>query len=188
MSKRFSFQIAFVVLALSTSLRAMAEDYTPEDGTNFLGNAHRASSGSLFFEGERALKQGNIEKAVRYLRRSVNENGTDLDARVACATALEQKYRAQTEKDPDLFVECLTHWLYAMRTIAPEEQGVGALKFLYKDEGRDMVAKTHIKKLTGSLPRPWETDKKFIARVTRGATALHGRVVPQNSDSEKADN
>jgi len=184
MSKGFNFQIAFAVLVLSTSLGALAEDYTPEDGTNFLGNAHRASAGSLFVEGERALKQGNTDKAIRYLGRSVNENGTDLDARVAYATALEQRYRAQTEKDPDLLCECLTQWLYAMRTIAPEEQGVGALKFLYKDEGRDMVAKTHIKKLTGTLPRPWETDKRFIARVTHGATALHGRVVPHESESE----
>jgi hypothetical protein len=188
MSKRFSLSIAFFVLALSTS-SVCAQEYTPEDGTNFLGGVHGANAGAMFFEGEKALKQGNIDKAIRLLRQSVSENGTDLDSRVAFATALEKKYRGQEEKDPDLLAECLTHWLYAMRTIAPEEQGVGALKFLYKDEGRDMEAKIHIKKLTGTLPRPWETDKKFIARVTGADSAVHGRVVtkPEKSDQGKED-
>ena len=187
MAKCLSLPIVLLVLAFGMSPEVLAQEYTPEDGTNFLDSAHRASAGATFFEGERALKQGNIEKAIKYLRESVDENGTDLDTRVAFATALEKKYRAQEDKDPDLFRECLTHWLYAMRTIAPEEQGVGVLKFLYKDEGRDMVAKTHIKKLTGTLPRPWETDKRFIARVSGAATALHGRVVPSEPSKPPQD-
>ena len=185
MLKTFSFQITFVVLALCTAGMASAQEYTPEDGTNFLGNASRSNAKAMFAEGEKALQQGNTDKAIRYLGRSANEDGTDLDCRVAYATALEKRYQSQEEKDPDLFRECLTHWLYAMRTIAPEEEGVSVFKFLYKDEGRDMVAKKHIKKLTGTLPRPWETDKKFIARVTGGATAIHGRVVSSKTKEDQ---
>ena len=84
------------------------------------------------------------------------------------ATALEDKYRHQVDKDPDLFRDCVSQWLYVLKTVAPEESGVSVLKFLYKDEERDMPAKVHIKNLTGRLPKPYETQKMFFsARLQR---------------------
>lgn len=166
-----------IALACMSTTMALADDYIPEDGTNYDSKSFNRSSSENFILGEKALRAGQSEKAIQYLKRSVNEKGDDLDSRAAYAAALELKYRHQVDKDPDLFRECVAQWLYVLKTVAPEEQGVSVLKFLYKDEERDMPAKTHIKALTGTLPKPFESQGKFLARVCRGQRSVSGSVL-----------
>ena len=165
-----------VLLISAAGQPIMAEDYVPEDGTSFNSKGDHGNLDN-FLLGERALKAGQTEKAIVYLKQSVNSKDNDMDARVAYATALEQKYRHQVDKDPELFRECISQWLYALRAVAPEEEGVSVLKFLYKDEERDMPAKVHIKDLTGRLPKPFESNEKFLARVCAGKTSVSGSVL-----------
>lgn len=163
------------------------DEYKPEDGTNFSSTMRHSSSQLTLFEGDKALRQGKNAKALVLLKRAVEENDTDFDARVAYATALEKKYRAQEEKDPKLLRECLTHWLFVMRTVSPDEQGASVLKFLYKDDDRDMAAKIHVKKLVGRLPRPFESNDKFIARVCGGETSVQAKIKRPIAESPVAE-
>lgn len=153
------------------------DDYVPEDGTTYNSKAQSHEALEDFLLGEKALKANQTDKAVMYLRRAVEAKGSDMDARVAFAGALEDKYRKQEDKDPKLFRECLSQWLYVLRTIPPEESGVSVLKFLYKDEERDMPAKVHIKGLAGRLPKPWETNDKFLSKVCRGDATVSATVL-----------
>jgi hypothetical protein len=167
-----------ILLACSSTTETLADDdYVPEDGTSYDSKKSERGNSENFILGEKALKAGQTEKAIMYLRRSVNQKNDDMDSRVAYATALEDKYRHQVDKDPDLFRECISQWLYVLKTVAPEEQGVSVLKFLYKDEERDMPAKVHIKGLTGKLPKPFETKKMFLARVCKGQGTVSGSVL-----------
>jgi hypothetical protein len=177
--------LLFLVLPSVQAAIADDDDYVPEDGTTYNGKGKSHGSTQDFFLGQTALRDHQIEKAITYLRRSVNANGTDLDARAIYATALEEKYRDQEEKDPQLFRECLSQWLYVLKTIAPEESGVSVLKFLYKDEERDMPAKQHIKDLTGTVPKHFESNDKFLARVCKGDTNVSGTILkPAPKDAE----
>jgi hypothetical protein len=63
------------------------------------------------------------------------------------------------------------------------------LKFLYKDDDRDMAAQIHIKKLVGKLPRPFESNDKFIARVCGGETNVQAKIkrpIAQSADASDA--
>jgi hypothetical protein len=182
------FAVPFALLLASSSPSgAMADDdYVPEDGTSYDSKKSQHGNSENFILGEKALKAGQTEKAIMYLRRSVNQKNDDFDSRVALATALEDKYRHQVEKDPDLFRECVSQWLYVLKTVAPEESGVSVLKFLYKDEERDMPAKVHIKNLTGKLPKPFETQKMFLARVCKGQGSVSGSVLRASAPDDKA--
>jgi len=189
MLKAYLFLTMSVFVVLNLGLPARSDDeteYRPEDGTNFSTAMHHASPQMTLFEGDKSLQQGKNAKALVLLKRAVEENDTDFDARVAYASALEKKYRAQEEKDPNLLRECLTHWLFVMRTVSPEEEGASVLKFLYKDDGRDMAAKTHVKKLVGKLPRPFESSDKFIARVCGGETSVQAKIKRPIAESPDA--
>jgi len=180
--------LLLLFLALPSVRSAFADDddseYVPEDGTSYNSKGKVKGPMNDFFLGESYLRDNQLEKAIIHLRRSVNADGNDLDARAMYAKALEQKYREQDEKDPQLFRECLSQWLYVLKTIAPEESGVSVLKFLYKDEERDMPAKTHIKDLTGTVPKRFESSEKFLARVCKGDTSVSGTVLKPGHKDE----
>jgi hypothetical protein len=185
--------LALVLGAGTNTARASSDEYLdgsekpsgPEDGTNFAAVGGRQSFQLTFVEGERALKQGKIDKAILYLRKSVNSNEEDLDARVCLAEALEQKLATQTDKDPDMYRECIENWLHAFRDVPPDEAGASVLKFAYRDEEREMPAKKHLKKLTGTLPRPFETNKGFLDRVCKdSAASVHAKVIKRPKHDE----
>ncbi len=51
----------------------------------------------------------------------------------------------------------------------------------YEDDERGIPAKQHLLSLVGSVPKPWETDRKYLARATRAAEAsVAGRIIKKD--------
>jgi hypothetical protein len=47
-----------------------------------------------------------------------------------------------------------------------------------------MVAKQHLISLVGYVPKAWETDKKYLARVSKAAeSSVHGHIIKSESIS-----
>ncbi len=56
----------------------------------------------------------------------------------------------------------------------------------FADEGRQGPARHHLIKLTGSAPKLWETDTKYLARVERhGEAAVTGKMIQENIKERK---
>jgi len=56
-------------------------------------------------------------------------------------------------------------------------KGINVVGTFWNDDFRGGVAKKHLKKLTGYLPRPWETDNRYMARTLKPAeTTVTGQV------------
>jgi hypothetical protein len=109
------------------------------------------TSGALSLEGEKTLKHGNLDRAIMVLQRSVEMSPMDMDARVLYAEALEKKISKQKEKDPKLFNFLVKQWLYVYKTADFYDQTMQGL--------------SHLTSLTGTQPKRFENEKKFLARV-----------------------
>ncbi|MDR3614333.1 MAG: hypothetical protein P4L53_12290 [Candidatus Obscuribacterales bacterium] len=130
------------------------------------------TSGRLCRSAEIALQQGHFDKAIKLCQQSL-EVKDDTDLHQVYAMALEKKLATETDKDPELFKKCVQEWLLVLRQSGGEENlsfhGIsipGEGKF-FGDEDRTLPAKQHLVKLTGRTPKVWETDVKFLKRVTR---------------------
>jgi hypothetical protein len=109
------------------------------------------TSGALSLEGEKTLKSGNLDRAIMVLQRSVEMAPMDMDARVLYAEALEKKISKQKDKDPHLFNFLIKQWLYVFKQAEFYDQSMQGL--------------SHLVSLTGSQPKRFENEKKFLARV-----------------------
>lgn len=141
---------------------------------------------------EYCLKQGYIDQAIKYSEKSV-EISNDPDLHIVYAQALERKLKSQTERDPALFRKCVEEWLIVMRQPGGEEDlsshglAIPGMGHLYHDEERAIPAKRHIIQLTGSCPKVWETDTKFLNRVANlSKESVNGRVVNTGSNSSRS--
>lgn len=106
---------------------------------------------SLRLEGEQSLRMGHLDRAIMVLQRSVEMAPLDIDGRIMYATALEQKLVGQKERDPALFNFCVKQWLFvAKKAEFPDQMAQG---------------RGHVYNLTGSVPKMWENDRKFLSRV-----------------------
>ena len=106
---------------------------------------------ALSLEGEQSLRMGHLDRAIMVLQRSVEMAPLDVDGRITYATALEQKLVGQKERDPALFNYCVKQWLFvAKKAEFPDQQAQG---------------RVHIYNLTGTVPKLWESDRKFLSRV-----------------------
>ena len=153
-------------------------------------NAGSAGSGVYARSAEYNLQQGNIDKAIKLCQQAL-EIKNDPDLHQIYATALQRKLEAEDEKDPTLYRKCVGQWLMVLRQSGGEENlafhgaslpGVG--KF-WEDEDRSMPAKQEILKLTGHLPKVWETNEKFLNRVTRDSkTSVSGDIVHATHESK----
>lgn len=103
-----------------------------------------------------------------------------------------KKLKKQKEKDPQLFVRAVRQWLIVMRGEVGDESGLSSKSGLslpqmtkfYEDEDRTIPARQHITALVGYLPRPHETDDKFLARVEKAAKASVSAHIIKKSDSD----
>ncbi len=176
-----------------TNDKPASENESSSINTSLLGSRMTGSATSLQFEGERALEVGNLERALTLLKRSMEINDDDCNTRLIYAKALEAKLRTQQERDPALFKECVTQWLVVMRDEVGDQKGVGihGVSFLnsyYDDEDREMLAKKHLIKLTGSAPRAWETDAHYLAKVLHPSSALvKGKVVDADKTKDEGE-
>jgi hypothetical protein len=106
---------------------------------------------ALRLEGEQSLRMGHLDRAIMVLQRSVEMAPMDIDGRIMYATALEQKLISQKERDPALFNFTVKQWLFVGKKAEfPDQQ---------------MQGRAHVYNLTGSLPKMWENDRKFLSRV-----------------------
>lgn len=106
---------------------------------------------ALRLEGEQSLRMGHLDRAIMVLQRSVEMAPLDIDGRIMYASALEQKLISQKERDPALFNFCVKQWLFV------------AKKSEFPDQA--MQGRAHVYNLTGSMPKMWERERKFLSRV-----------------------
>jgi tetratricopeptide (TPR) repeat protein len=150
---------------------------------------------SLAFLGENCLREGNIDQAINLLKESLSMDNDNADAHVWYAEALEKKLRKQDEKDPELFNKCVREWLLVMRNEVGEEKGLGlggitppAIGTFYRDEDHNILAKSHLIKLTGTAPRGWERNNDFLRRVLKKPqTEVTAKVVKVKDSKIKKD-
>lgn len=133
------------------------------------------SSGALLIRGRAALKAGNYRKALALVEHGLRMEMDDPDIHILHADALESKLRHQVDKDPALFQKVVEKWLLIYRNQVGEEKGmdvkgISVLRGFYADEERGIEAKRHLLKLTGYLPKPWETNNRYLKRVLKPAT------------------
>jgi len=154
-----------------------------------------SSAAELLLMADRSLKSGKIDRAIDLIKRSLDLDNEDLDAHMSYATALERKLASQTVEDPAIFNRCVKEWLAVLRNKYGEEKsetigGVGIPGIngrFFADDERQGPARNHLIKLTGSSPKPWETDAKFLAKVQRhGEATVSGKMLHDTDTDDKA--
>lgn len=133
------------------------------------------SARSLLMLARQCMRHHNYNKAISLLSRAVKLDPDDPDVRCVYAEALEEKLSHQVEKDPTIFNLCIKNWLTVMRNEVGEEKGatykgIGIGMGYFQDEERTMRAKQSLKALTGYIPKPWETNDRYLRKVLRPAT------------------
>jgi len=110
------------------------------------------TSGSLSIQGEQSLREGSIDHALTVLQRSVEMGPLDIDARILYAQTLEKKLMMEKDKkDPSLYNFIIKQWFFIYQ------------KSDFYDQ--KMLGWSHIKQLSGSVPKAFEKPQKFLARV-----------------------
>lgn len=109
------------------------------------------TSNALRLEGEQSMRIGSLDRAIMVLQRSVEMAPLDMDGRILYAEALEKKLVKQKERDPALFNFVVKQWLFV------------AKKADFLDQS--MQGMSHLMALTGTRPKKFEREAKFLARV-----------------------
>jgi len=166
-------------------------EYHPVTSQDAFNNSTHASAEALSMASETELKSGHYDKAIALCRKSINRDNDDLDTHLNLAQALEAKIKAQDERDPELFKECVKEWLIVLRnTVGFEKEmgwhGLSIMGARYEDEFHGGVARTHLKQLVGSVPKGYETDTKYLKRVLNPAnTTVNGKVVDSDHNKQQ---
>jgi hypothetical protein len=111
------------------------------------------TSNGLRLEGENSLRTGDLDRAILVLQKSVEMAPFDMDGRQLYAEALEKKLAKEKGNDPVLFNFVVKQWLFMYKQSEFIDQKVFAL--------------SHINNLTGTAPKRFENEKKFLTRVLR---------------------
>jgi hypothetical protein len=151
------------MLAITCPLAIAADSETPDyiKDTSDIGQAEDGyirseqllelgspTPGALTLEGEQSLRQGSL----KVFQRSVELAPGDIDARTLYAQTLEKKLMAQKgKKDPALYNFIIKQWLFIY------------LKSEYFDQ--KMEGLSHVIELTGTQPKRFEREQKFLSRV-----------------------
>lgn len=142
------------------------------------------------------LNNEQYDKAIKISRMALDKDYDDNEIHQVYAEALEGKLKEQVDRDPVLFNQCVKEWLIILRQEVGDEKGMTAhgigipiLGKFFEDDDRVIPARQHLLKLTGTTPRAWETDSKYLKRVTTpGTNKLYGKVVPREAKTtEKSD-
>ncbi|HEY9683402.1 MAG TPA: tetratricopeptide repeat protein [Oculatellaceae cyanobacterium] len=181
--------LASILLSLSPSY---ASEYEPDykDSDDGVVTSIEAvenstnSSGVLARKAEYCMKNGNYDRAVKLAQQAL-EIKNDTDLHQLYAETLEKKFRNQKTKDPGLYMKSVEEWLKAFRQEGGEENlsfhgiSLPGEQMWWRDEDRTLIARQHIQTLTGHLPRPWETNQRFLNRVQKEMKGtVEGKVLP----------
>lgn len=147
---------------------------------------------TLLMTARQHMRQHNYRRAIPLLAKAVKLDPDDPDVLMLYANALAEKLSHQEEKDPELFNLCVKTLLTVVRNEAGEEKGItykgiGIGTGFYQDEERTMRAKKDLKMLTGYLPKPWETNDRYLRRVLKPtSTSVTGKVRMPGTDEKSA--
>jgi hypothetical protein len=156
----------------------------------------QSSTLGLATEAEHAIADARYDRALQMIKVALHRNNDVLDLHRLYAEALEGKLseQPQNKKDPLLYEQAVKEWLIVMRTEVGEESGInvhgagGIFDNLYQDDDNYVKARYHLKQLTGLIPHPWETDKKYLARVLSSPShAVSGKLVQKPPAEADAD-
>lgn len=129
-----------------------------------------------------SLKSGNYTRAIYLIKEAMKKDDDDIDIHALYALSLEAKIDSEEERDPELFKTCVHEWLLVYRQEVGEEKGMtfkglNIMGTMWNDEYAGGMAKKHLKKLCGYLPKYWETDNRYVQRVLKPAeTSVTGKV------------
>lgn len=171
-----------------------AGGYRPITNDQFFGPTNNPEL--LLFQGEIAIRNQDWDRAIFYLRQSLDGDDDDIDTHKFLAISLEHKLKKQPEKDPAMFAECIKEWLIVFHNERGPEKGLSLKNGItpgpgtskWEDDLGAGMARQHLMKLTGFVPKRNETDKRFIARITQPTEEkVTGKLVskkPQPKGSE----
>jgi hypothetical protein len=153
------------------------------EGFNSGGHDKEFSLGTASFYADR--NSSNLDQAITLCHKALEKNDDDIDLHEHYAELLEQKFNGQEKPDPTLYMDCAKEWLIVLRNEAGDEDGqtfhgIGipfSGKF-YRDEGHQMLARKHLISLTGEAPKGWETDAKYLQRISKHSS-VGGKVLPK---------
>lgn len=129
-------------------------------------------------KGIQSMRQGGIDRALIHLKRAVEGGPKDVDAHAQYALALEAKMARQNHPNADLFGQAVQHWVLNYRGEVGEEKGitikgVGLGAGMFSKDEMAMRGKEHLLQLVGFLPKPWETDTKYVKRAVKARIEAH---------------
>jgi len=200
------FIIISVLLIFSGGSAALAEQYTDEE-LGIVGGERKpltsiqawaelpkGNASSMMMSAEYSTRMGYTEQAIKQSRRALQRDPDDIDLHQQLAEALENKIKSQDERDPYLYNECVKEWLMVLRNEVGDESGltwhgIGLPKMqtLYQDSARGGVAKAHLLELTGSMPKAWETNAKYLKRIAKDADAnVNGKIIVKPKSAASA--
>ncbi len=135
-----------------------------------------------------ALRHNNVDEAISLLQQLMETDAEDdLDLHLLYAEALERKLQKTQLEEPSVYNKCVNEWLMVLRNSCGEEKGLNfkgigipGLSGNFFDDERQNKARTHLLALTGSLPKVWETNQRFLKRVRRfGEKSVSAKLVPR---------
>lgn len=136
------------------------------------------------------VENEQYDKAIKLSRMAIDQNDDDNEIHQVYAEALEGKLLKQVHRDPALYNQCVKEWLIVLRQETGQAKianshgiGIPGMGYLFRDEDSVMPARKHLMKLTGKIPKVWESDSKYLAKVLKPTTeSVTGKMV--HSDSE----
>lgn len=175
--------VAACSISLAQMMPAQAQDesstgyysdgYRPITNDGFMNLAKQSPETNLF-RAEMAINREQWGLAVKYLRKSMHGNDDDIDTHKFLAICLEKQMDASGERDDQMYKECVNEWLIVLRNLKGPEKGLNfknGLSFRnnkkWEDEEGGIMARQHLIQLCGSVPGKFETNNKFISRVTK---------------------
>lgn len=170
-----TFQLLPVSAQDSSGVGYYSAGYRPIQNEDFLGLAHNTPE-TYLFRAEVAINRQQWGQAVKFLRKSMKGNDDDIDTHKYLAICLEKEMEEETDRDESKFKECVKEWLVVLRNTKGAEKGLYFKNGLsptdnrkWEDEQTSGMARQHLKQLTGQEPKRWETNDKFVARVSKPA-------------------
>jgi len=136
---------------------------------------------TLCLKAEQCMRQGAYARAIRHLENAMQKDAKDPDVHELLAIALEDRMQQLHKIDSKSYERCVLEWTRMYRGEIGEEKGVtfkgmGLGAGMFSGDERAQKAKSHLLKVVGFLPKPWETNVKYVKRATEAMekrTAAH---------------
>ncbi len=192
--------IVFAAIYFLGSADCQAEDSTSSYKPISTYDAmHQGKSDSesrmLLLQSQAALRNEDLERAIKFGRRAVNADQNDLDARAAYGNALSTFLRLKEKTDknyPSVRNEAIKTWLLIYRNVVGEESGttykgigIPLAGTFFADSDRVGLAKDRLTEICGRTPKFWETNKKYLKKVLEPEVQVEGTILSSVNEPEK---